>query len=160
MPPPPGRAGRFTDLPLGAMENFPVRNTHRSPSGMLGAPVTVNAFMYFAQHTHTHKCEEDHHIYLPLSRSIPYSPVAGRERVESRDLNPILNSRSSLNFSLLFGEHVHVRREKSDSTAWTEGCPDFLVSRYCLDSYCFLCLREEIEGLLASQKEKSVSQVI
>lgn len=121
-------AGCFTDFPLGAMENFPVRDTHGSPSGLLGAPVTVNVLMCFAQHTHTHTREEDHHTSLSLSRSISYSPVAGRERVESRDLNPTLNSRSSLNFSLLFGEHVHVRREKSDSTAWTKGRPDFLVS--------------------------------
>lgn len=110
-----------------------MRDTHGSLSGLLGAPVTVNALMCFVQHTHTHKCEEDHHTSLPLS----IFPVAGRERVESRDLNPILNSRSSLNFSLLIGEHIHVRREKPNGATWAKGCPDFRVSLYLLGLLLF-----------------------
>lgn len=35
------------------MENFPVRDTQGSLSGLLGAPVTVNALMRFVQRTHT-----------------------------------------------------------------------------------------------------------
>jgi hypothetical protein len=92
-----------------------MRNTHRSMSRLLGARVTVNAFMCSAQHTHTHTQRE-----RELSNFFAFKILLWQEgnKAEPRDLNSIFAYGNSLNFCLLIGEQVHVRGVKSDGTAY------------------------------------------